>query len=100
MFNIISPIYKTKFVSSVIGLQKTRVEKSILVKELRLKKWMRKDGITSVEEYITTKNTIAKDRAIIFDKYTNKHYAVNHIPSEIIAELKPKKPIINKIGYK
>ena len=94
---IITPIYKTKIVTKVIDGEKIKKETSILVKEIRTTKWLKKEGITSVDNYLTSKNTIASTRSLIFDKFTNKFYAVGHSQSDIISNIEPKQP--NKIGY-
>ena len=71
-------------------------KKDVLLKQIRVKKWLRKDGITSIEEYVTTKNTIAKSRCIVFDKYSGKFYAAFHSIEEVMFHLEGnpmKKPI-------
>lgn len=72
--------------------------KEVLDKQIRVRKWFKKEAITSVEEYVTTKNTIAKNRCIVYDKYSGKFYAAFHHPDDVMSEIEPK-PIENKIGF-
>ncbi len=77
--SLIHSIYKTqtKTIINDTG-EKIELERDTLVKEIRVKKWFKKEAIVSIEEYVTTKHTVAKQRSIIFDKYSNKHYATHH----------------------
>lgn len=97
-FNVITSIYKDKVIHKKVDGVRTPVKSSILVKELRLKKWIQKKYVTSVDEYLTTKNTIAKNRAIIYDSNANKFFAVNHPMKDIVNRLNP--VAHNKIGFK
>jgi hypothetical protein len=67
------------------------------VKQLHVQKWFKKDGITSVEEYVTAKNTIAKSRCIVFDKYSGRFYATFHSAKDVIESISYVKT--NPIGY-
>lgn len=62
-------------------------EKKILIKEMRVRKWFKKEAITSVEEYVTVKNTIAKNRSLVFDKYSGRFYATWHNAEEVMTRL-------------
>lgn len=93
---IITPIYKNKTVTKIIEGEKTKIVKSILVKEIHMKKWLRKDGITSVDQYMTANQTIAKNRSVIYDKYTSKYFAIGESAESIMERLKPNK---SKIGF-
>jgi hypothetical protein len=74
------------------------VKKEVLQKQIRVKKWFKKEAITSVEEYVTVKNTIAKNRSIVFDKYSGKFYATFHHPEEVIKNIEPQS-YKNQIGF-
>lgn len=73
-------------------------KKEVLHKQLRVKKWFKKDGITSVEEYVTAKNTVAKSRSVVFDKYSGRFYATYHKMDDIMKHLMPQ-PYKNQIGF-
>lgn len=73
-------------------------QKDKLVKQIRVKKWFKKEAITSVEEYVTSKNTIAKNRCVVFDKYSGKFYATFHHPEEVIQSIEPQS-YKNQIGF-
>lgn len=77
---LVHSVYKIKKVKTDTEV----VEKSVFVKELRIKKWFKKDSITSVQEYVTGKNTISKTRCVVFDKYSAQMYAVEHTSDQII----------------
>lgn len=66
-------------------------------KQIYARKWFEKDCITSVEEYITNEDTVAKSRSIVFDKYSARFYATWHSPEEIMKHLNPGNPYI---GFK
>lgn len=68
-------------------------ETEVIIKEIPVKKWFKKDGITSVEEYITSKNTIAKNRSVVFDKFTSRFYATFHSPDQVLNCIYPANPI-------
>ena len=71
-------------------------QKEVLIKQIHIQKWFRKDGITSVEEYVTVKNKVARSRSIVFDKYSGRFYATFHSAEEIMDSIQPSK---NKIGF-
>jgi hypothetical protein len=77
--SLIHPIYKkvTLIKRTREGIV-TKEQTNKLVKEIRVIKWINWDAIISVEEYVTSTGTIAKNRCIIYDKYTNRHYATWH----------------------
>jgi hypothetical protein len=70
----------------------------VLIKQLHVNKWFKKDGITSVEEYVTAKNTIAKNRSIVFDKYSGRFYATYHSASDVMNSITG--PNANQIGFR
>jgi hypothetical protein len=78
---LINPIYKVKIIKDNVG---NSVEKEQFVKELRVKRWFKKDAITSVENYITSRNTVSSKRCIVYDKYCGKHFIAEHTLDEII----------------
>ena len=80
---LVQPVYKT----SLLIAGEDTMEKKTLVKEMRVRKWFRKEAITSVEEYVTVKNTIAKSRSLVFDKYSSRFYATWHNADEIMNRL-------------
>jgi hypothetical protein len=95
---LVHSIYKTKLINRKTADGKKEVlEKQILVKELRVNRWFRKDGIIGVQEYVTSKNTIAKKRCLVYDKYSNQYYLVNHSVEQVRKAIKyiPK----NQIGF-
>jgi hypothetical protein len=69
-------------------------KRDTLHKEMTLQKWFKRDAITSVEEYVTSQDKIAKSRSIVFDKYSGRSYMTYHSPQEIINTIYPDpKPI-------
>lgn len=96
---LIQPIYKSRRVKikDETG-KKVTVSKKILHKEIRVSRWFRKHDVVSVQEYITSRNTVATNRCLILDNRTNQFYAVSHSISEVRSALKPK-PIKNQIGF-
>lgn len=95
---LVHSIYKTKFINRKTPDGKYEVlEKQVLVKELRVNRWFRKDGIISIQEYVTSRNTIAKKRCLIYDKYSNQYYLVSHSMEQVRKAIKyiPK----NQIGF-
>ena len=93
---LINTFFKTKMVLQVVDGQKTKVPVQVVAKEFNSRKFLRRDGITSVEDYVSSTRKIAKSRCIIYDKYSNQHLAVNHSVDEVRDWLFPNK---NKIGY-
>lgn len=71
--------------------------KETLQKEITVQKWFKRDGIVSVEEYVTVENKIAKSRSIVTDKYTGRSYATFHSPEEIVRSICPE-PVVT--GFK
>jgi len=89
---LIQRIYKTKRYKE----DEQEYEEHIFVKEVRVKRWFCKDSITAVEEYIGRNNKPAKNRCIIYDKYTGKDFPVAHSMEQIIEMFDIK---MKKIGY-
>ncbi len=88
--SVVHSVYKTetKTVTYPDGsTDKISIEK--LTKQLHVRKWFVKDGITSVEEYVTKDDRISKARSIIFDKYSGRFYATFHGADEVMNHLSP-----------
>jgi hypothetical protein len=73
-------------------------KKEVLQKQIRVKKWFKKEAITSVEEYVTSKNKIAKSRCIVFDKYSARFYATYHNSEDVMRCIEPQS-YKNQIGF-
>jgi hypothetical protein len=73
-------------------------KKETLHKQIRVKKWFKKDAIVSVEEYVTVNNKISKHRSIVFDKYSGRFYATYHNIDDVIKNL-THQPYKNQIGF-
>lgn len=98
--HIVHSVTKQKMVTHKLATGELYEEKEeVLVKQLHVKKWFKKEGITSVEEYVTAKNTIAKSRSIVFDKYSGRFYATFH-PAEDVINTINQQPQANQIGFK
>lgn len=95
----ITPIYQSRTKTINIDGVMTKVEKRVLKKELHTKKWIRKESITSVENYITHKNIISNNRSIIFDKFSNKYFAVAHNTDNMIDVMNGSKQNVSTIGF-
>jgi hypothetical protein len=96
---LINPVYKktTHYIKTPSG-QVLKKEKEKFQKETRVLKWMDLDAIVSIEEYITKKGEVAKNRSIIFDKYSNRFYATWHSVKEIIEVLEDRKE--DSVGFR
>lgn len=96
---IVHSVYKTKVKYEKMDSGEYFPEKKeILDKQIRVKKWFKKECITSVEEYVTAKNTIAKNRSIVFDKYSGRFYATYHAPEDVIKNMATQ-TYKNQIGF-
>lgn len=82
--SVVHTITKQKTVYQKLGEDEFPESKEVNVKQIHVRKWFKKDGITSVEEYVTAKNTVAKNRCIVFDKYSSRFYATFHAPGEVM----------------
>lgn len=60
-----------------------------MTKQIHVRKWFVKDGITSVEEYVTKDDKISKIRSIVYDKYSGRFYATHHGADEVMRHLNP-----------
>jgi hypothetical protein len=97
MLEIVHSVYKNKIQYEKLADGELYPQKTeVLQKQMRVKKWFKKECITSVEEYVTSKNTIAKNRSIVFDKYSSRFYVTYHKPEEVLSSIGPYK---NQIGF-
>jgi hypothetical protein len=90
--SIVHPVFKTlrvKMKDEEGNIQYAEKEK--LVKQLAVRKWFKKDGLTSVEQYVTTNNRIAKNRSVVYDRYSNRYFATFHSPDELWGYINEKK---------
>lgn len=96
---VVHSVYKTKIeYEKMEGGELFPERRDVLHKQIRVKKWFKKEGITSVEEYVTTKNTIARNRCVVFDKYSGKFYAAFHNVQEVMRSIETQ-PYKNQIGF-
>ena len=85
---IVHSVYKNKVVyEKLAGGEVYPEKKEVLVKQIKVKKWFKKEAIVSVEEYVTTKNKVAKTRSIVFDKYSSRFYATYHNADEVMRNI-------------
>lgn len=97
--SIVHSVTKQKTVyQKLSGGESFPEQKEVLIKQLHVNKWFKKDGITSVEEYVTAKNTIAKNRSIVFDKYSGRFYATYHSANDVMTSITG--PNVNQIGFR
>lgn len=73
-------------------------KKEILHKQIRVRKWFKKEAITSVEDYVTTRNQVSKNRSVVFDKYSGRFYATFHSADDVMRHIQPQ-PYKNQIGF-
>jgi hypothetical protein len=95
---LIHPVYKTKtFHRTTNDGTLEKYDKQVIIRELCVHRWFKREAIIGVQEYITSKNTIAKNRCLVLDKYSNQFFAVFHSVQEVrdAIKIKPK----NKIGF-
>lgn len=93
---IVHSVYKTKVVYQKLeGGELYPEKKEVLAKQIKVKKWFKKECISSIEQYVTSKHKIAKNRSVIFDKFSGRFYATFHSPQEILHNISssPSKPI-------
>lgn len=82
---VVHSVYKTRIVYQRLEDGELYHEKKeIVAKQIKVKKWFRKECISSVEQYVTSKNKIAKNRSVIFDKFSGRFYATFHSPEDIL----------------
>lgn len=97
--DVVHSVYKTKLeYEQMPEGELFPSKKEVLQKQIRVKKWFKKEGITSVEEYVTSRNTISKSRCIVFDKYSGRFYATFHNAEEVMKIIETQ-PYKNQIGF-
>lgn len=98
--SVVHSVYKNKVVYQKLeGGELYPEKKEVLVKQIKVRKWFRKEAIVSVEEYVNSKNKICPKRSVIFDKFSGRFYATYHSPTEVLNHIDPKTPT-NPIGFK
>jgi hypothetical protein len=95
---LIHPIYRTRISHRTLDDgTKARIEKRVIIRELRVIRWFKRDAIVGVQQYITAKNTVAKNRCLVLDKYSSQFYAVFHSVDDVRLAIKSKPKSI--IGF-
>lgn len=83
--DVVHSVYKTKTIyQKMEGGELFPERKEVLVKQIKVKKWFKKECISSIEEYVNSKNKISKKRSVVFDKYSGRFYATFHSPQEVM----------------
>lgn len=70
--------------------------KQKLLKQIPVRKWMKKESVSSVEEYVTAKNTVSKSRSILFDRDSGRFYATYHNPDDLWKAVVSRHPFISE----
>lgn len=97
---VVHSIYKTKTIyQKMEGGDLYPERKEVLVKQIKVKKWFKKECISSIEEYVNSKNQISKKRSVVFDKFSGRFYATYHSPQEILQAISSN-PMNNTIGFR
>ena len=97
--NVVHSVYKTKTIYQKLGGGELFPErKEVLVKQIKVKKWFVKESISSIEEYVNSKNQISRKRSVVFDKYSGRFYATFHTPEEVLDAISAN-PVKNSIGF-
>ena len=98
--DVVHSVYKTKTIyQKMEGGELFPERKEVLVKQIKVKKWFKKESISSVEEYVNSKNKISKKRSVVFDKYSGRFYATFHSPQDVIRAISAQ-PMNNSIGFR
>lgn len=96
---VVHSIYKTKTIyQKMEGGDLFPEKKEVLVKQIKVKKWFKKECISSIEEYVNSKNKISKHRSVVFDKFSGRFYATFHSPQEVLQAISTT-PMNNPIGF-
>lgn len=100
--NVVHSVYKTKIIyQKMEGGELFPEQKEVLVKQIKVKKWFKKECISSIEEYVNSKNKISKKRCVVFDKYSGRFYATFHSPQEVMKAISSQPPLTNNpIGFR
>jgi hypothetical protein len=97
--SVVHSVYKNKTIYQKLeGGELYPEQKEVLVKQIRVKKWFRREAIVSVEEYVNSKHKVCPKRSVIFDKFSGRFYATYHSPQEVLQHIDPKAPT-NPIGF-
>lgn len=91
--SVVHSVVKHKTVyQKLSGGEEYPEQKEVLVKQIHVRKWFRKDGITSVEEYVTSKNRVARTRSVVFDKYSGRFYQTFHSAADVMNSIHSSAP--------
>lgn len=103
---VVRPVYRTELVpikdnrgrkvKDDVG-RIIKEEKDVFVKDVYMPTEFLLDGITLHGKTLTKAGTIAKQRCIIFDRYTGQYFTVAHSLEEISEALSPRRADI-KVG--
>lgn len=97
--NVVHSVYKTKTIyQKMEGGELFPERKEVLVKQIKVKKWFVKESISSIEEYVNSKNQVSRKRSVVFDKYSGRFYATYHSPEEVLHAISTN-PVKNPIGF-
>lgn len=86
-----------KYIDTDEGKKKIKEEREVRGKTFYPRHTCRIDSISSVDDYITSKSCISKNRCVIFDRFSGRDFIVNHSRSQIEELLVNKSH--KKIGY-
>lgn len=103
---VIKPVYRTELVPIKDSRGRKvkddlgriiKEERDIFIKDVFMSTEFLLDGITFHGKTLTKSGTVAKQRCIIFDRYTGQYFTVAHSLEEISEALSPRRADI-KIG--
>lgn len=88
--SIVHQVYKEKIIYTKMPDGELIPEKKEkLKKEMTVHKWFKRDAITSVQEYVTASDRIAKSRCVVFDKYSGRSFVTYHSSDELMSYIAP-----------
>lgn len=98
---LVYPVFKIKKIKIDTPDGPITQEVQKLFKEIGVRRWFRKESITLVEEYVTSKFKVSKSRSVIFDKYSARFYNTFHSYNDVKSHLGLKNTQIKQkpIGY-
>jgi hypothetical protein len=96
---IVRKVYGKKSVIRSVEGQAVVEELDVLVKEIKLKKWFKKDAFSSIEQVLTKDNRVSKTRSIVFDRYSGQFFETYHPESEIMNALYASTMTKTSIGF-
>lgn len=86
--NLVHPIYKKKVTLSISPEGETvPLEIDVLVRELKIRKWFKRDSFSSIEQATTKNDRISKTRSVVYDRYSARFYETWHSDIEIMETL-------------